>query len=160
MGFIDNAWSGLQLMLEPGNQIIQGTGSTMDYIWMRQDGRPSGLLAMRSPLPIIWNNLYISWNLAFCSNQYSDWPFVFAKLLNPAVLGTYNEVDPGEFVYTVATQYFIPEPSAKCSFSLPPFKLTTRYVRCTTINCTLYACGLHGPAALSLKGNCGRSLEE
>ena len=65
---------------------------------MRPDGRKSGVLCMRQPLPIIWNNLYVAWNLAFCSDQYSDWPIFFAKLLNPAVLGGYHEVDAGIFM--------------------------------------------------------------
>ena len=40
----------------------------------------------------------MAWNLAFCSDQYSDWPIFFAKLLNPAVFGGYHEVDAGFFM--------------------------------------------------------------
>ena len=97
-GYIDNACCGFELILEPGNKTLKGTGGTNDYIWTRPDGRQSGVLCIQSPLPIIWNNLYTSWNLAFCSDQYSDWPFFFAKLLNPAVLGSYHEVDAGIFL--------------------------------------------------------------
>ena len=94
MGYCYNAWSAFELMLEPGNQIFKGTGSTRDYIWMRKDGRSSGVLCMCSPFPIIWNNLYSTWMLAFCS-RYSDWPFIFTKILNPSVMASYHEVDPG-----------------------------------------------------------------
>ena len=96
LGYTDNAWCGFELMLEPGNRMLKGTGSTADYIWMRQDGRPSGVICVRCPLPIIWNNLYMAWNLGFVADQYSDWPMFFAKLLNPAVVGMYNEIDPGK----------------------------------------------------------------
>ena len=99
-GHTDNARCGYELFLEPGNRVLRGTGpgGTKDYIWMRPDGQESGVLCMRQPLPIIWSNLYVAWNLAFCSDQYSDWPFFFAKLLNPAVLGGYHEVDAGFFL--------------------------------------------------------------
>ena len=97
-GYINNACCGYELFLEPGNRVLTGTGGTKDYIWMRPDGRKSGVLCMQQPLPIIWSNLYMAWNLAFCSDQYSDWPFFFAKLLNPAVLGCYHEVDTGFFM--------------------------------------------------------------
>ena len=95
MGYIDNAWCGFELMLEPGNQTVKGADGTTDYFWRPPHGRQSGVLCTRSPLPIIWNNLYITWNLAFGSNQYSNWPLFFAKLLNPVVFGSYHQVDPG-----------------------------------------------------------------
>ena len=97
MGYIDNAWCGFELMLEPGNKIVKGTDGTTDYFWRPSHGRQTGVICARSPLPIIWNNLYTSWNLAFVSKQYSDWPLFFAKLLNPVVFGSYHLVDPGLF---------------------------------------------------------------
>ena len=97
-GYINNACCGYELFLEPGNCVLTGTGGTKDYIWIRPDGRKSGVLCMQQPLPIIWSNLYMAWNLAFCSDQYSDWPIFFAKLLNPAFLGSYHEVDAGIFM--------------------------------------------------------------
>ena len=94
-GYIDNARSGYELMLEQGNKIVKGADGARDYFWRPPHGRPSGALCVRCPLPTVWNNLYISWNLAFLSNQYSDWPSFFAKLLNPVTLGSYHRVDPG-----------------------------------------------------------------
>lgn len=37
-----------------------------------------------APEHILWNDLYITWNLAFCSH-YSNFPFVMTKLLIPSV---------------------------------------------------------------------------
>ena len=74
-------------MLEPGNldRILKGTtGSGATHVEVY-----NGVPCLKSPLPVVWNNLYTAWNLAFCAN-YSDWPLMFAKLLNPATLGLYQ----------------------------------------------------------------------
>ena len=94
-GFIDNARCGYELMLETGNRIVKGADGTTDYFWKPPHGRPSGVLCARSPLPIVWNNLYISCLLGFKCKSYSDWTLHFAQLLNPVVFGSYQQVDPG-----------------------------------------------------------------
>ena len=81
-------------MLEPGNldRILKGTtgGSATDVEVY------NGVPCLKSPLPVVWNNLYTAWNLAFCAN-YSDWPLMFAKLLNPATLGLYQACKENKF---------------------------------------------------------------
>jgi len=42
------------------------------------------------PFPEKWGDLYSTWNLCFCSS-YENWPFFFAKLMNPSVFAEYHK---------------------------------------------------------------------
>ena len=59
LGCEDNAWAGYELMLEPGNldRIFRGAGSGIDMEVYR------GVPCLNNPLPVVWNNLYTTWNL-------------------------------------------------------------------------------------------------
>ena len=56
LGYEDNAWAGYELMLEPGNleRILKGTDVMEVY---------NGVPCLNCPLPVVWNNLYTTWNL-------------------------------------------------------------------------------------------------
>jgi len=58
----------------------------------------TGVAKLYPSFPRVWNNIYSSWNLAFCSN-YKNWPSFFAKLLNPATCGTYQRDDAGLYLW-------------------------------------------------------------
>ena len=59
LGYEDNAWAGYELMLEPGNldRILRGAGSAVEMEVYR------GVPCLNNPLPVVWNNLYTTWNL-------------------------------------------------------------------------------------------------
>ena len=89
-----NAHSAFELMIEPNDQaVILGAGNAIDREW-----RDLGVGIVTPPLPHVWANLYVSWNLAFVST-YECNPMFYAKLLAPIVLGLYHSEDPGLFLY-------------------------------------------------------------
>ena len=57
-----------------------------------------GIKLMIPPLPKVWANLYMSWNMAFVS-MYREAPNFFAKLLAPVVSGSYQEVHQGLYFF-------------------------------------------------------------
>ena len=59
LGYEDNAWAGYELMLEPGNleRILKGSGNTAGMEVY------NGVPCLNCPLPVVWNNLYTTWNL-------------------------------------------------------------------------------------------------
>ena len=93
-----NAAAGFELMAESHDQKpVKGLHNKLDCEFV-QDGVPIGIKALTPPLPKVWSNLYSSWNLAFVSGVRQYVPMLWAKLLAPIVLGTYQEVDPGLYM--------------------------------------------------------------
>ena len=68
LGNEDNAWAGFELMMEPGNldRILRGTGSAIDMEVYK------GVPCLNNPLPVVWNNLYTSWNLGHNSIELKE----------------------------------------------------------------------------------------
>lgn len=84
----DNAWAGYELAMEPDNrQPIPGARN--DFY---KDHLGLGVWDGKSPFPREWNDLYLSWNLAFCTH-YRNVPLIFGKLLAPIVT---MYVEPGK----------------------------------------------------------------
>ena len=93
-----NAAAGFELMAESHDQKpVKGLKNKLDYEFVK-DGVPLGVKALTPPLPKVWSNLYTSWNIAFVSGVRQYVPMLWAKLLAPVVLGTYQEVDPGLYM--------------------------------------------------------------
>lgn len=92
-GHSDNAEAGYEIMMEPNDmKPVPGLRNDIDQEY-ENTGNTMGLC----PFPLQWDNLYLAWNLAFCSN-FSNNIFYYAKLICPVVSGTYQEVHPGLFL--------------------------------------------------------------
>ena len=98
-GSFDNAAAGFELMCESNDRNpIKGCGNDITKEWVPEGGEECAILDFRSPLPLQWNNLYQSWNMAFVS-CYSSSPMFYAKLLAPLVSGLYQEIHPGLYLH-------------------------------------------------------------
>eukprot|EP00906_Rhabdomonas_costata_P032878 RCo046302 len=90
-----NAAAGYELMMEPNERThIPGLENDVNRLFNEK----TAAVCNKPPFPREWANLYSSWNLCFGSN-YKDYPMYFAKLLAPVVLTTYQNVDPGLYLY-------------------------------------------------------------
>ena len=87
-GCVDNAKAGHVLMNAPAQRHeISRLGNTM----CRTSATLNGALLCDLPLPVEWNDLYVSWNLAVVS--YENWPLMAMKLLNPTVCAGYRTAE-------------------------------------------------------------------
>jgi len=85
MGLYDNADAGAFLAkYNPTSTPNPKTGSGPRSL--SADGK---MIEMHFPLSQNWDDLYSTWNMGFCSH-YPNFPFYFAKLMNPTV-GCYQE---------------------------------------------------------------------
>ena len=96
LGHTSNARSCLPLIFNPPgskayNPLTQAGPSTFS--------EDENAFLRNSALPLQWNNLYSTWNLAFVSH-YPNFPFFFAKLLIPQV-SNYQQT-PSEYMYNRA----------------------------------------------------------
>ncbi len=92
LGFRDNASAAVTLMVRPvGNRELVDPKTFEGPSRMSKDNKA---ILWSPPLPEKWADLYSTWNLAFVSH-YPNFPFFFAKLLNPDVL-CYHHLPDGE----------------------------------------------------------------
>ncbi len=84
-------------MVEPNNKINDAKESSPDQTWVFESV-DMGICKAYSVFPVVWNNLYQSWNMAFISNTYEEYPLVIAKLCAPIVSSMYHDVDPGLYL--------------------------------------------------------------
>ena len=57
-----------------------------------------GICKFYNAFPEVWNNLYQSWNMAFVSSTYEEYPLIISKLCAPIVSGMYHDMDPGLYI--------------------------------------------------------------
>ena len=65
-----NAECGFELMVESINRITNDAvciGAPLDHTWAFE-GVDMGICKHYSKFPVVWNNLYQSWNIALVSN--------------------------------------------------------------------------------------------
>ena len=90
-----NAAAGYEMMMEPNMRApIPGLENDLSCLFSEK----TAVVSNKPSFPKDWANLYSSWNLCFVSN-YKDYPMYYAKLLAPVVLSTYQNVDPGLYIY-------------------------------------------------------------
>merc|ERR1712110_401485 len=94
--YTDNFLVGLLLSKYTGGQpeFNNRPGPTLTTI--AKDGKSIELTA---PLPILWDDLYMTWNLAYTS-AFEQFPYFFAKLLIPSVSGYHSK--PEDFIINEA----------------------------------------------------------
>jgi len=92
-GFNDNGFVGMLLAKYPGGESVLNPATGSGPSTVSRDGRT---LQRRYPLPRLWDDLYLTWNLAF-GTYAGAYPFFFAKLLIPSVSGYHSK--PEDFLF-------------------------------------------------------------
>merc|ERR1712139_252323 len=68
-GNMDNADAGFEMMSEPYDRDpIEGMDNNLHQEWKSgpgDEGSNLGIVDCRPPLPQVWSNLYLAWNMAF-----------------------------------------------------------------------------------------------
>ena len=92
LGHEANAACGYELLMEPCfREPLAGLGNKQSV----EVDTATGTVAHFPPFPVVWANVYSSWNQCFVT-QYADWPSYSAKLLHPHVLCTYQGAGPDD----------------------------------------------------------------